>query len=112
MIRITSVQAGFRRCGVAHPAGATDYPDDRFTKKELEILQAEPMLMVQVIDGEIGQGGSQGGGGKTYPMNAKDTADKIKAAGTVEEVDELAKDDERAGVIAAAEKRRKELASA
>lgn len=46
-IRITSKQHHFRRCGVAHPKSATEYPDGRFTDAELDILDNEPMLMVQ-----------------------------------------------------------------
>lgn len=46
MIRIISKKDGFRRCGVAHPEKPTDYPDDRFTKKELERLKNESMLIV------------------------------------------------------------------
>ena len=50
MIRITSKQSGFRRCGVAHPAQPTDHPTDHFSKKEIEILKAEPMLMVTEVE--------------------------------------------------------------
>lgn len=49
MIRITSIKDGFRRCGVAHPKKPTEYPDDRFSKKELDIFNDEPMLFVEVI---------------------------------------------------------------
>lgn len=49
MIRIVSKKEGFRRCGVAHPSAPVDYPNDRFTSEELEILKAEPMLVVQVL---------------------------------------------------------------
>jgi len=50
MIRITSKRDGFRRCGIAHAAAPVDYPDDRFSPGELEILKAEPMLTVTYID--------------------------------------------------------------
>ena len=46
MVRIKSRRHNFRRCGIAHPKESTEYPDDRFTKKELKILMAEPMLTV------------------------------------------------------------------
>ena len=49
MIRITSKRHNFRRCGVAHPKGPVDYPDNKFSKKDLESLRAEPMLTVEVI---------------------------------------------------------------
>lgn len=49
MIRIKSKRDGFRRCGVAHSAAAKDHPAGRFTKAELAILQAEPMLEVEEI---------------------------------------------------------------
>ena len=49
MIRITSKQAGFRRCGIAHPAEATEHADDAFTAADLKTLQAEPMLVVEIV---------------------------------------------------------------
>ncbi len=50
MIIIRSKKAGFRRCGIAHPKEETQYPDDRFSKEELAILQAEPMLTVELAE--------------------------------------------------------------
>ena len=51
MIVIRSKRDGFRRCGVAHAAGPTQWPDDRWTEAELDVLMAEPMLTVaQVAD--------------------------------------------------------------
>jgi len=52
MIRITSKRAGFRRCGMPHPKEPVDYSDDRFSKKELEILEAETMLIVEIMPDE------------------------------------------------------------
>ena len=49
MIKIISNQHNFRRAGLAHPKGATEYPDDRFSEEELELLEAEPMLSVYRI---------------------------------------------------------------
>ncbi len=46
MIRITSKKDGFRRAGLAHPAQATDYHDDKFAPEQLAALEAEPMLVV------------------------------------------------------------------
>jgi len=51
-IRITSKKEGFRRCGIAHSQKPTIYPDGRFSEKELGILEAEPMLIVERISGE------------------------------------------------------------
>jgi hypothetical protein len=50
MIIIKAKRDGFRRCGVAHSAKATEYQDDAFTSEQLAVLQAEPMLHVKVID--------------------------------------------------------------
>ena len=63
MIRIKSKRAGFRRCGVAHPADWTEYPDDRFGKEEMKVLQAEPMLSVETV--------SEEGGSKAAPAGKK-----------------------------------------
>ena len=49
MIRIRSKRHNFRRCGMPHPKGPAEYPDDRFSKKELAVLKAEPMLTVEEI---------------------------------------------------------------
>lgn len=49
MIKIKSKKAGFRRCGLAHPAESVEYPDDRFSPAELATLTAEPMLIVEVV---------------------------------------------------------------
>lgn len=48
-IRIRAKRAGFRRCGIAHPAEWTEHPDGIFTGEEIARLSAEPMLEVQVI---------------------------------------------------------------
>lgn len=53
MIKITSKKEGFRRCGVAHTKKPTEYHDERFSEKELEILDGEPMLSVEHVDDEI-----------------------------------------------------------
>jgi hypothetical protein len=52
MIIISSKREGFRRCGMAHPKKATEHADDAFSKEALAILQAEPMLTVQVVEDE------------------------------------------------------------
>lgn len=47
-VTITAKVNGFRRCGIAHPDTATTYPDDHFTKAQLDELQTEPMLVVSL----------------------------------------------------------------
>jgi len=49
MIRIRSKKEGFRRCGIAHSGAPKDYPDDKFTKEQLKVLKAEPMLFVEEV---------------------------------------------------------------
>jgi hypothetical protein len=49
MIRIKSKKNNFRRCGVAHPAEWTEYPNDRFSGADLVVLKAEPMLVVEIV---------------------------------------------------------------
>lgn len=104
MIRITAKQEGFRRCGVNHPATTTEYPDSRFSAKELKILQAEPMLVVDVV-----AGGKPAGSEAEKQLNVGDTVALVLAAATVEELDKFA-DDTRKGVIDAVAKRRADLA--
>lgn len=51
MIKIKAKpKRGFRRCGMYHPSSSwQEYPNDRFTAKELKILQAEKNLEVKVV---------------------------------------------------------------
>ena len=49
MIEITSKREGFRRAGVAHSVQPTSWPDDAFTKEQLEALRVEKNLQVKVI---------------------------------------------------------------
>jgi len=100
MIRITSKQDGFRRCGVAHPKSATEYPDNRFTKGQLETLKSEPMLVVEVLADPAA---------KPTRLNVPDTVAQVQAAATVEDLDVLAEGEDRKGVLDALAKRRAEL---
>lgn len=59
-IKITSKKNGFWRCGVQHTATPVTYQDDRFSKKELETLKAEPMLVVEALDGGKKSGKDEG----------------------------------------------------
>lgn len=45
-IFITSSIDGFRRAGLAHPKGTTEYPDGKFTKEQLRQLHNESVLVV------------------------------------------------------------------
>ncbi|MDA3832599.1 MAG: HI1506-related protein [Spirochaetales bacterium] len=49
MIRISSKREGFRRCGIAHSKAPVEFPDDKFSKEEIAILEAESMLIVEHI---------------------------------------------------------------
>ena len=50
LLRIVSKREGFRRAGMAHSEEPQFYPMDQFTKKQLEALMAEPMLLVDEVD--------------------------------------------------------------
>ena len=51
MIRITSKKDGFRRAGMAH-RGVREYPDKTFDAEQMAALEAEPMLVVEVLKGK------------------------------------------------------------
>ena len=104
MIRISSRKEGFRRCGVAHPKGVVDYPDGQWTEEQLAALRAEPMLVVTSITT------GDAGGDKPIQANAAQSIELAKAAATGEDLDKLAKGEDRKSVLAAIEKRRAELA--
>ncbi|NNG05318.1 MAG: hypothetical protein HKM95_14635 [Inquilinus sp.] len=52
ILRITAKRAGFRRCGVAHPDQPVDHAADRFSREQVEILKADPMLVVHELDAD------------------------------------------------------------
>lgn len=95
MIIISSKKDGFRRCGVAHPAAPTEYPDGSFTPEQLTQLQAEPMLVVAVKETGI--------------PAAIEAIEKIKQTTDIAALEVLAKEEKRKTVLAAIEARRKEL---
>lgn len=53
IVRIKSKRDGYRRCGIAHPRLPTDHPAERFTEGMLAKLQADPVLTVELLDGEV-----------------------------------------------------------
>ena len=53
IVRIKSKRDGYRRCGISHPRLATDHLAERFTESMLAKLQADPVLTVELIDGEL-----------------------------------------------------------
>lgn len=108
MIRITAKTPGFRRGGIAHPATATEYADNRFTAKELKILQEDPELIVEILEG-----GNSAGPGNQSRMNAKDTVELVKTLDDPEELNKLATENsDRKSVTDAITKRLAELAAA
>ena len=52
-IIITSKRDGFRRCGIAHPAKQTPYPDDFFTQEQLKALSKEPQLILAYMEDDF-----------------------------------------------------------
>jgi len=81
MIRITSKKDGFRRCGIAHSKSPVEYDNKRFSKKEMTLLQDEPMLVVEVI-ADDDQDKNAAERKATAEAKAKDEAEKkAKAAG-------------------------------
>jgi hypothetical protein len=101
MIKITSKQDGFRRCGMAHSTQPQSYADDRFSLEELDILQGEPMLIVEIVEDEVQ--------GIPHGLNARDTIKLVKEAGDIESLDVLYQGEDRKSVLDALLARRKEL---
>ncbi|WP_028319342.1 HI1506-related protein [Desulfobulbus elongatus] len=102
MLIITSKQDGFRRCGVAHPAASTEYPDGAFTPAQIEALRADPMLVV--LEAEAAKAELT-----DKPMPAADMIALARLAATAEELDKLAEGEIRKTVLEVIAARRKEL---
>jgi len=60
MIIITAKKDGFRRCGMAHSAKPVQHNDDAFSPEQLKQLQAEPMLVVELVADEPKEPGQIG----------------------------------------------------
>ncbi|OBY60456.1 HI1506-related protein [Pseudomonas sp. AU12215] len=80
IVRIKSSRDGYRRCGVAHPKQATDHPADRFTEAELERLQADPVLTVTLVDGDLENDREPSGGLGAAPAGASSEPAPVAAA--------------------------------
>ena len=80
MIKIASKRHNFRRCGIAHPKDPVEHGDDRFSKKELAILKAEPMLIVEVtVDEDTKQPPDYSGPGEQFLAETAE-ADRVVPA--------------------------------
>lgn len=101
MIIITSKKEGFRRCGVAHAATPTEYPDGRFTPEQIEALHNEPMLVVLEAEETKAELTNK-------PVPAADMIALVKVAGK-EDLPKLAEGETRKTVVEAIAARRLEL---
>jgi hypothetical protein len=54
-LRIISARAGFRRGGIAHPAGPTDYPEGKFTVEQILAIEGEPLLEIAPITASLSE---------------------------------------------------------
>ena len=104
MIVIQSKRDGFRRCGIAHSKEPVEYPDGHFNSEKLSVLKNEPMLTVEIKEGEPA--------GVKKGLNAKDTIKLVKEAGDLQSLDVLAEGEERKSVLEAIAARREELEKA
>lgn len=106
-IRITSSVPGFRRAGVAHPQGPETYPADTFSEEQHRQLQAEPRLLVEVLEDDdneshtpSGEDQSQTGGVDDSSLGDGVTAGTIDgvvtAEGEQQDLSELKVDELRA----------------
>jgi hypothetical protein len=48
-LRINSHSDGFRRAGIRHPFGVSDYPLDHFDPAQIEIMLDEPALTIALV---------------------------------------------------------------
>lgn len=50
MVKIKAKKEGFRRCGTAFSTQWKEFPDSHFSKAEKDILKAEPMLVMEIVE--------------------------------------------------------------
>lgn len=53
-LRITARREGFRRGGIAHPVAPTPRRSSEFSAEDLELIRAEPMLLVEELETDPG----------------------------------------------------------
>lgn len=66
-LRIISKKAGFRRAGMDHPDTAVFHRIDDLTPVQIDLLKAEPMLIVDELDPPGHKPAPRGGKGKGEP---------------------------------------------
>lgn len=71
--------AGIRRCGVRHTAEPQVWPAGQFTEDQIRILQAEPLLVVELLD-DGDQGGSENAASRAPAKDGGTPADAGRAA--------------------------------
>ena len=71
--------AGIRRCGVRHTAEPQVWPAGQFTGDQIRILQAEPLLVVELLD-DGDQGGSENAASRAPAKDGGTPADAGRAA--------------------------------
>lgn len=112
LIRITArPAAGWRRCGIRHPAERVDHPADRFTPGQVATLQADPNLIVELVESgdssnpmppgesDLGEGGHSGPPSQGQPVVVTDVLGQAATDATGKETaaDGTAENDGAAG---------------
>lgn len=88
MIRISSKRKqGFRRCGVNFGPAPEEFADDRFTAEELDVLQAEPMLRVEIVEASTDEPDAGGDTDEDANEDAGGDADKKPDTDTTDAAD-------------------------
>ncbi len=80
IVRIKARRDGFRRCGITHRDVPVDYPVEQFSDEDLERLQAEPMLIVEMVacpDDSLSGDGDEELNNQT-PPSIKEDADQAQ----------------------------------
>lgn len=116
ILRITAKRDGYRRCGVGHPGEAVDHALDVFNAKQIEILKADSMLVVQEMDADAAADAA-GAKDDVARLRAEAEADRKAAAEdrkkAAEELKAAAEDRKKAAdELTAAEKVRKDAEAA
>lgn len=105
VLRIAAKREGYRRCGVGHSEAAVDHAIDSFDEKQIEILKADPMLVVAEMDSAEAAEAKAGAEAEIDGLLKATQADQKAAAEARGEAEADRK--KAAGELSAAEKERK-----
>ncbi len=86
VLRVSAKRDGYRRCGVEHN-GTVDHPAGIFTAEQVDVLKADPLLVVQEV--EEGTAPPAGDDPEVARLRSEAASDRAEAAKELKEAKQI-----------------------